>query len=114
LVFVVEVILAVFGDRFAGITQAVVVVGVLTLALGAIVATNRVRNRRPFAPPTRVGPAEIGTFLVVPAAVAAVFGSNRSILVPTLVVGNVVVLLLAYPITSYGVVPMTRWAAGQL
>ena len=42
------------------------------------------------------------------------FGSNRAVLVPALVAGNVLVLLLAYPITSYGVVPMTRWAAGQV
>ena len=113
-VFAAEVVLAVFGERFAGWTQAMVVVGVLAIVMLAIAATNSARGRRALQAPTRVGPIEIGAFVIVPAAVAAAFGSNRAAAVPALLVGNVALLLLAYPITSYGVLPMTSWAAGQL
>lgn len=75
--------------------------------------TNRLRGRRTWARPDRVGSAEIAVFLLVPAVLPLVAGGQWLTALNTFI-GNCLLLGLIYLGTSYGVVPMTRWAAGRL
>jgi hypothetical protein len=114
LVFVTEVIVLSFGDRFAGVVQAFAVVGALALTIGAVALVNRLRGLRPLQLPHDVGPWELALFVFVPALAALVFGTEPVLEASLLFIGNLLFLGLAYIITSYGLVPMTLWAFGQL
>jgi len=70
---------------------------------------NRLRRRPAFARPDRVGAPEIGVFLVVPSALPLIAGGQLLTAVNTLA-ANLLLLGVIYLATSYGVVPMTRWA----
>lgn len=81
--------------------------------LAAIAVVNRLRGRSALQLPDRVGRVEIGLFLLLPALV--VLAVRRSILDAALeVVTSLVVLGVVYLIVSYGIVPMIRWAIGQM
>jgi hypothetical protein len=112
--FAVEVVLAVFGDRFTGVQQALAMLGAVAILVGSWVLVNLVRGRRATGLPERVGPVEAALFVIVPPVVASLFGSHRAVEVPLLAVANVLALAVAYPITSYGIVPMTRWVLSQI
>lgn len=114
LVFVTEVIVLSFGDRFAGVVQAFAVVGALALTLGVVALVNRLRGLRPLQLPHDVGPWELALFVSVPALAALVFGTEPVLEASVLFIGNLVFLGFAYITTSYGLVPMTLWALGQL
>jgi len=91
---------------------------VLALALGAAgaagvwAAINRARGRRWSQLPDRVGGIEIAVFLIVPTVLPLVFGRQVGSAVAHFVV-NGVLLVAIYLVTSYGLVPLTRWALGQ-
>jgi hypothetical protein len=114
LVFVVEIILFTFGDHYDDLVQAFAVVGALALTVGVGAFVNRVRGLRTFQLPHDVGPVELALFVLIPAIVALVFGSDPVLEASGVVVGNLLFLGLTYLITSYGLVPMTRWAFGQV
>jgi hypothetical protein len=83
------------------------------VAFAAVLAVwgvaNRLRDRPTFARPVDVGPVEVALFVIVPALVPIAAGGQwRS----GLVTGgaNLALLVLIYITTSYGIVPMTRWA----
>ena len=114
LVFVTEVIVLSFGDRFAGVVQAFAVVGALALTLGVVALVNRLRGLRPLQLPHDVGPWELALFVSVPALAALVFGTEPVLEASVLFIGNLVFLGFAYITTSYGLVQMTLWALGQL
>jgi hypothetical protein len=59
-----------------------------------------------------VGPVEVGVFLVVPTVLPLVFGGQVGSAAGSFV-GNLALLVGIYLVTSYGVVPMTRWALSQ-
>lgn len=87
------------------------------LAGGLLVATiwagvNRLRGRRPFHPPDDVGWWELSVFLLVPPLLPLVFGGQLGAAAAT-VAANVAILIVVYLVTSYGLVPMTRWALVQ-
>lgn len=84
--------------------------GVAAVALWALV--NRARGRRWSQLPDSVGPVEIGLFLVVPTALPLVFGGQVGSAAASLA-GNAALLGGIYLVTSYGLVPLTRWALGQ-
>jgi hypothetical protein len=75
--------------------------------------TNRMRGRPLFARPDRVGATELGLFVLVPAVLPLLAGGQKLTALNTLV-GNCMLLGVIYLGTSYGVVPMTRWAANRL
>lgn len=81
--------------------------------LGVWALTNRVRRRPPFARPDRVGAPEVGVFLVVPAVLPLLAGGQRLTAINTLA-ANLLLLGIIYLATSYGLVPMTRWAGSRL
>jgi hypothetical protein len=111
-VFLGELLL-VFSDRFRGWAQAVVTVLVIAAALAGVAAVNRIRGRRPFQLPDDIGPWELALFVLLPAALLAATADDP--VVGLVVAGvNVLVLVAVYLITSYGLVPMSRWALARL
>ena len=116
LAFVVflELFLA-FGDRWEGWGQAAVFVGCVALGVVAFALINRVRGRRLVQLPDRVGVLEIVLYLVLPVVPTAV-GSQNAVAenVFVVVVLNVLILLVAFVVTSWGLLPMIRWSIGQL
>ncbi len=85
--------------------------GGLALLVGAYALVNLVRGRPPLQRPDSVGPVELGLFVVLPALVPLVFGDVEGAAVTAGV--NLVLLLLVYLVTSYGLLPMTRWALAR-
>ena len=85
--------------------------GGLALLVGGYALVNVLRGRPPFRRPDSVGPLELGLFVVLPALVPLVFGDLDGAAITAGV--NVVLLGLVYLVTSYGLVPMTRWALGR-
>jgi hypothetical protein len=82
------------------------------ILLGAWILANRIRGRPLLARPVDVGVFEIAVFVLAPPAIPLVFGGQwRSALATAL--GNVLLLLVIFFGTSYGVVPMTRWAGSR-
>jgi hypothetical protein len=84
----------------------------LAILLGAWMLTNRTRNRPLLARPESIGAFEVAVFVFVPPAIPLVFGGQwRSALVTA--GSNAGLLIVIYVGTSFGVVPMTRWAGGR-
>lgn len=84
----------------------------LALLLGIWWAVNRWRHRPGLTRPARVGVAEIATFVLAPPLITAVIGGQPGQAV-ALGVANVALLGAIYLVTSYGLVPLTRWAIGK-
>src|SRR5690606_35450037 len=111
LVFVIEVAGAASLDWRWWQNLAAVAAGALLVA--AIWAgVNRVRGRRAFHPPDDVGWWELAVFLLVPPLLPMLFGAQLGAAAATFAV-NLCILGLVYVVTSYGLVPLTRWAFGQ-
>lgn len=113
LVFVLEAFNTFSDDREGTAEIAPFFVGV-AVVVGAWVAINLVRGRRPFQRPDRVGGVEIAVFLLVPPILPAVLHDDRLVDSAGIVATNLVLLVLAYVVTSYGLLPMTRWGVRQL
>ena len=77
------------------------------LAIWALV--NRSRGLRALARPARVGRGEIAVFVLAPPLITALIGAQPGQALGLAAV-NVVLLGGIYGITSYGLVPLTRWA----
>ncbi len=86
--------------------------GGLGLLVGSWAGINIWRRRPAFERPARVGPAEIATFVVAPASITYVI-SRQGGQAATLLAFNVVLLGGVYLATSYGLVPLTRWALAK-
>jgi hypothetical protein len=113
LVLVVEVGVAVFGDRYRGWSQAFVTTAGMAAVVGGVVLTNRLRRRPLLQRPDDVSVYEILLFVVIPPALALVFdGSWREAAVIFAV--NVAVLLVTYVVAFYGLVPMVWFGLVQL
>lgn len=83
------------------------VLGALALVVAVWALARRLRRSR------GVGTPELVAFVLGPSVPALVFGFQwRSALVSAVV--GVVVLGIVYAVTSYGLIPMTRWAVGRL
>ena len=85
----------------------------LGVLLGIWALVNRSRGRSPLARPDHVGWIEVGVFVLGPAILPAVFGGEIGNAAAT-VLANLSILGVVYLATSYGVVPMARWAAWRL
>ncbi len=92
--------------------NALAVVGGVGVLVGAWAAINHLRDRPAFQAPDDVGVVELAAFVVLPAGLPLVFGGQVGSALAT-AVANLVVLVTIYLITSYGLVPMSRWALGQ-
>lgn len=109
LVFAIE-LFASFGDRFDGWAQFGVFWAGAAIALGAVAAVNWLRGRRLFQLPDRVGAIELAVFVLVPSALPALFSDDRLSDTAGLAVINVVLLVGAYLVVSFGLLPMLFWA----
>jgi len=91
--------------------NALALLGGATLLVTAFVGVNLLRHRPARQRPDHVGPFELALFIVLPALVPLVFGETGTAALTAL--ANLVFLGLVYVVTSYGLVPMTRWALGR-
>ena len=114
IVFGIEM-LSTFDDERSGWREVLPFFGGLALLLSTWVLVNRLRggDRRPFQRPDTVGPIELAAFVVVPAALYGLVHADRR---DAFVVAGFNLLLLgaAYVVTSYGLIPLTRWAIVHL
>jgi hypothetical protein len=85
---------------------------VLTVLIAGIAIANVMRGRPAFSIPRTVGPGELALFVIGPSLPAFFLGQPGDGLQSILT--GVGVLLVIYVVTSYGLIPMTRWAFGQL
>ncbi len=105
----------VFGDRWTGWAQAGIFVVGLTVMAGVMALVNRIRGRRLWQLPERFGITEVLAYLGLGAIFAGLGSSNAVIVDAALAVGlNTVLLVGAYVVTSWGLLPMVRWSVGQL
>ena len=101
----------VFGERFSGWAQTAVWCGSAGILVAGAVLANKLRGRRAFQWPDRVGFIELGVFFALPPLIVGLFGSTPARDALAVLVLNVVAVPLIYLLTSYGVVPMVRWAS---
>lgn len=113
LVFVVEMLSTFDPDR-EGWTEVGPFVGGVALLLASWVLVNRLRGRRPFQRPDTVGPVEVTVFVLAPALVPLLFHDDPVRHSIVIVGANLLILAAAYVVTSYGLVPLSRWALGHL
>ncbi len=105
----------VFGDRWTGWAQ----VGVFALGLAAVILAaalvNRMRGRRLWELPDRVGVWELLAYFGLPALFAGL-GTTGAVVGDAvfMLIVNAVLLAAAYLVTSWGLVPMTRSSLGQM
>jgi len=109
LVFLVE-LFASFGDRFQGWAQFGVFWAGAAIALGAVGAVNRLRGRRLFQLPDRVGAVELAVFVLVPPVLPALFSDDRLSDALGLAGINIAVVMVTYVAVSFGLLPMLLWA----
>ena len=112
LVFLAELAFSLDEDR-EGWDELLPLLGGTVILVAGVVVVNRLRGRRPLQRPDRVGAPELALFVLAPALLPAVF-SNDHLTDALAVIGlNLAVLAVTYVVTSYGLVPMTRWALGR-
>ncbi|MEA2973784.1 MAG: hypothetical protein QOG82_2242 [Actinomycetota bacterium] len=112
LILLLELALA-LNSHWAWWVNVLVAGGSFAALLGVWAVTNALRHRSLFARPDRVGATELAVFVLVPAVLPLLAGGQRLTALNTLV-GNLVLLGLIYATTSYGLLPMTRWAVRRL
>ncbi|HEV2758823.1 MAG TPA: hypothetical protein VGV86_04575 [Acidimicrobiales bacterium] len=91
--------------------------GVAAGSLGALLMVwalvNAARKRPALARPDRVGRTELAIFVLLVPILDLLAGGQHLTSINTLV-GNLAFLGLIYLVTSYALLPITRWAAGRL
>jgi hypothetical protein len=108
LVFVVEV-LGAANFEWPWWGNVLAILGGLAILLATWAAVNALRHRPLLARPDHVGPIEVAVFVLVPALLPVAFGGQVVSAAVTAGV-NLLLLLAIYLGTSYGVLPMLRWA----
>lgn len=114
LLILIEVLLGlnalkVTGERWS-VGQNLAAAGfVLVILVATWTIANKLRGRRAFERPQRIGAAELVIFVIAPAIPSVVFGQWTDGL--ETVIEAIALLALIWAITSYGVIPLLRWAA---
>lgn len=104
-----------FGDQWSGVAQLAAFSTGAAMVVGAFVAVNILRRRRPLQLPDDVGFPEIALYLVLP-VIPSIIGNTDSpatAVLRTLGI-NSALLIVAFLVTRWGLVPMVRWAARQM
>jgi len=112
LVFVAEMLGAIQAD-WSLLENFGAALGGLAILLGGFALLNALRRRPPLARPRDVGPPELAAFVLLPAALPAVFGGQLMSAVVT-AAGNLALLGLIYLVVGYGLFAIVRWALGRL
>lgn len=84
---------------------------VIVVLVGTWFTSNLVRRRPITAVPRSIGPVELGLFLFAPAVPSMIFGQWDAAL--GAVALGVVLLVVIYVVTSYGIIPLVGWAAAR-
>ena len=109
LLFVLFVeLFASFGDRFEGWAQAAVFVAGVGILAGAFALVNVARGRPPGSLPKNIDIGELAVFVVAPAALPLWFTDRGWSGAAIIVVVNLLVLAVAFGVTSYGLLPAFR------
>ncbi len=93
--------------------NVVAAAGGLALLVGIWAAANALRGQPLLARPGRIGPVEMATFVLAPAVLPVVFGGQGRSAAAT-ATGNLLLLAGVYIATSYGLIPMLRWAGARM
>jgi len=111
LIFVVEVVGA-LNLEWPWWLNVLAALGGVAILVGGLAVGNRLRHRPALARPQRIGPPDLAVFVLVPPILPLVFGGQvRS---AVLTAGfNIALVGGTYLVTSYGIVPMTRWGLGR-
>jgi hypothetical protein len=112
LVFVLELLFA-LDVEFAWWQNVLAAAASVVVVVAAVVVANRARGRRPLALPDDVGWPEVAVFVLVPPLLPLLISRDGGQALG-LLAANVVLLVVAYFVTSYGVVPTSWWAARQI
>ena len=98
-------------DAGTVLTGLIQVVAAAVVLVGALVVSNWLRGNRLWALPEEVGAPELLLFLLAPTVPRLLVGAWGAAL--GVFVLYLVLMLLAFVVTSYGLVPLTRWALGR-
>jgi hypothetical protein len=91
------------------VANALAIAGGFVMLIGVWAAVNRLRGRPMAQRPDEIGAVELAIFVLAPAALQVVFGGQIRAAFGTILV-LLVVLGAVYVVTSYGLLPMTRFA----
>lgn len=98
-------------DRWSWQRNIVALAVTLLVLVGAWIVANVSRRRPALSRPTRIGGAEIVVFLVGPTIPPLLFSQWGDALQS--IVEGAAVLVVIYLTTSYGLLPLARWAGAQ-
>jgi hypothetical protein len=101
-----------FNQEWTAGRNALVGIGGLLILLGGWMLTNRLRRQPTFAYPKRVGPVELGLFVLTPALPPLLFGAQWGGVAVAVLTG-IVVLAGLYLVASYGLLSIVKWAGGR-
>ncbi|MDQ3782527.1 MAG: hypothetical protein M3349_06270 [Actinomycetota bacterium] len=104
--------LAAFNSDWPLLANALAVAGGLALLVGVWGAVNRLRGRPFLARPHRLGAVELGVFVLAAPVIDLVFGGTAGTVL-RVIAQNLLFVGVAYAVTTYGLIPLTRWAAVQ-
>jgi len=113
LVFFGELFLT-FGGEVSGWYQVAAFLGGVAIVLSAIVAVNRFRGRSNFARPNDIGFAELALFVFIPPVLALLGGHRTWAEFFGVVLLNVLILLVAYVVVSWGLFALARWGLATM
>ena len=111
-VFVLETVGGV-SDDLPGWANILAVFAGLALVVVTLALLNRSRGNPWYRRPDTIGPLELGAFVLVPPLLPLVFGLHAAT-ASSLILSNLILLLVVFVVVSYGLLPMTGWAIGQL
>jgi hypothetical protein len=112
LVFVGELLGAIQLD-WPVLANVAAAAGGLAILVGAFGLVNLVRGRRFWSLPDDVGNLELAAFVIVPAALPAIFGGQLASALVT-AAANLALLAVVYAVIGYGLAAIVRWAAQRL
>jgi hypothetical protein len=117
----VPLLAIVFGVQLLGAANldwpvwanALSIAGGLAILLGSLALANRRHGRRAMSLPSRVGPAELAGFVLIPALLPLISGGQ---VVSALVTaaGNAFLLALIYGVVGIGLLSILRWAGRRI
>jgi hypothetical protein len=112
LVVLVEVVANAPNNDFPAWVSVLVSAAAFLAVIGIWVVANRLRGRPLLSRPADVGRVEVALFVLIPTLVPVAAGGQWRSGIAT-GIGNVLLLVVIYVTTSYGLVPMTRWASAH-
>ena len=92
--------------------DALAIVAAVGFVLVVWILDNRLAHRHPLARPTDVGVVELAVFIIGPALVPLAFGRQWQSAIIT-AGANLGLVAAIYLATSYGVIPISRWAIAR-